>query len=62
LDRSFRCQPFVAETVETFTSRRLFLAHLLAERFTVGGASEAGAWAEQKLGSALLRRASEGLR
>jgi hypothetical protein len=62
LDRPIRCQPFVAETVETFTSRRSCLSHLLAERFTVGGASEAGAWTDQKTGSAPLRSASEGLR
>ena len=62
LDRPIRCQPFVAERVELFTSRRSFLAHLLAKRFTDGGASEAGAWTDQKTGSALLRSASEGLR
>ena len=61
LDPSIRCQPFAAETVELFTSRRSFLAHLLAKRFTGGGASEAGAWTDQKAGSARLRRASEGL-
>ena len=51
----------MAETVETFTSRRSFLAHMLAKRFTGGGASEAGAWTAQQTGSALLRRASESL-
>jgi len=61
VDRPIRCQTFVAEKVETFTSRRSYLAHLLAERFTVGGASEAGAWACEKTGSAPLRSASGGL-
>jgi hypothetical protein len=61
LDRSIRRQLFVAETVEHFTSRRSYLAHLLAKRFTVGGASEAGAWTDQQTGSALRRSASEGL-
>jgi hypothetical protein len=59
LDRSIRRQLFVAETVEPFTSLRSYLAHLLAKRFTVGGASEAGAWAGEKTGSALLRSAGE---
>ena len=61
LDRPISCQPFVAEAVELFTSQRSFLAHVLAKRCAGGGASEAGAWMDQKAGSARLRRASEGL-
>ena len=61
LDRSIRCQPFEAETVELFTSLRWFIAHLLAKRFTGAGASEAGDWKDQRAGSARLRGASEGL-
>jgi hypothetical protein len=62
LDRSILYRPFMAESVETFQSRRSLLAHLLVKRFAGGGASEAGAWTDQKTGSALLHRASEGLR
>ena len=57
-----RCQPFVAETIEPFNSRRSFLAHLLAKRFRRGGASEAGARTDQKAGAARRRSASEGHR
>ena len=60
-DRSIRCQRFIAESVETFNFRDSFLANLLAKRCTSGGASVAGAWTNQKTGSALLRRASERL-
>ena len=59
LDRPIRRQPFVAETVEPFTLRRSFLAHLLAKRLTVDGASEAGARTGRKTGSVLLRRTGE---
>jgi hypothetical protein len=58
-DRSIRCQPFIAESIEAFNLRRSFLAHLLAKRCTIGGASEAGAWTNQKPGSALPRGASK---
>ena len=60
-DRSIRCQTFVDVSVEAFDSRCSFLAHELVDRFAGGGASEAGAWTDQKAGSALLRSASEGL-
>jgi hypothetical protein len=57
-----RRQPFMAQTVELFTSRRSFLAQLLAKRFRCGGVSEAGAWTDQKTGAARRRSANEGHR